>query len=96
MKVSATTAQTQGRAQTTTNTLQLWNWYAEPILKLQPGHSGTQHREPIKQTAYRYIFFTGALTDVLRHRREVKQTSIQLHYIGVDLSADKFEMQLIQ
>lgn len=56
MKVSATTAQTQGRAQTTTNTLQLWNWYAEPILKLQPGHSGTQHREPIKQTAYIYIF----------------------------------------
>lgn len=36
MNVSATTAQTQGRAQTTTNTLQLWNWYAEPMLKLQP------------------------------------------------------------
>ena len=44
MKVSATTAHTQGRAQTTTNTLQLWNWYAEPMLKLQPADSGTQQQ----------------------------------------------------
>lgn len=45
MKVSATTAQTQGRAQTTTNTLQLWNWYAEPMLKLQPVKTGVQNQQ---------------------------------------------------
>lgn len=45
MKVSATTAQTQGRAQTTTNTRQLWNWYAEPMLKLQPVKTAA-HSQP--------------------------------------------------
>lgn len=57
MKVSATTAQTQGRAQTTTNTRQLWNWYAEPILKLQPGHSGTQTQRANETNSIPDAFF---------------------------------------
>lgn len=40
MVVSAPMAKTEGKAQTRTKTLQLWNWYAEPIWKLQPAGTG--------------------------------------------------------
>lgn len=40
MVVSAPMAKTEGKAQTRTKTLQLWNWYAEPIWKLQPAGRG--------------------------------------------------------
>ena len=36
MVVRAEMAATEGKAHTNTNTRQLWNWYAEPIWKLQP------------------------------------------------------------
>lgn len=36
MNISPTKAAIAGRAQTNTNTLQLWNWNSEPILKPQP------------------------------------------------------------
>ncbi|KAG5271683.1 hypothetical protein AALO_G00182820, partial [Alosa alosa] len=37
MMLRAAMAATAGKAHTSTNTRQLWNWYAEPIWKLQPG-----------------------------------------------------------
>lgn len=43
--VRAPMAKTEGKAQTRTKTLQLWNWYAEPIWKLHPGReSQSQQR----------------------------------------------------
>lgn len=45
MALRAAMAATQGKAHTKTKTRQLWNWYAEPIWKLQPT------RETHKSTA---------------------------------------------
>lgn len=42
MNFSATREAIQGREQTSTKTLQLWNWYSVPILNPQPGKSKSQ------------------------------------------------------
>ena len=45
MVLRAAMAATAGKAHTRTNTRQLWNWYAEPIWKLQPGNIQYRERE---------------------------------------------------
>lgn len=42
MNFSATREAMQGRAHTSTKTLQLWKWYLVPILNPQPGNSKSQ------------------------------------------------------
>jgi hypothetical protein len=45
MALRAMMAATEGRAQTSTKTRQLWNWYADPIWKLHPGGESKKVRK---------------------------------------------------